>query len=213
MSANEPVPFTPQKLRIFIDFWNFQLALNEATHPGYRPDWKKLPTWLMQKAISLIPAGSLNQFQFEGTHIYLSFDPKSPKDAKLREWANNTLNRFPGIHVTSKERKWKSYPVCPVCHRDISQCPHCGSPIQRTAEKGIDTAIVTDMIKLAWEDAWHVAVLVSSDRDFIPAVEFLSAKGHKVINANFLPRGFELARTCWASIDLTPHIAEFERVD
>jgi len=61
----------------------------------------------MQKAISLIPAGSLNQFQFDGTHICLS-TPKA-QDAKLREWANNTLNRFPGIHVTSKERKWKRY--------------------------------------------------------------------------------------------------------
>ena len=61
MSTNEPIPFMPQKLRIFIDFWNFQLALNDAAHSGYRPDWKKLPTWLMQKAISLIPVSSLNQ--------------------------------------------------------------------------------------------------------------------------------------------------------
>ncbi len=33
----------------------------------------------------------------------------------------------------------------------------------RTVEKGIDTAIVTDMISLAWANAWDVAVLVSSD--------------------------------------------------
>jgi len=35
-----------------------------------------------------------------------------------------------------------------------------------TEEKGVDVAIATDMIKLAWEDAYDWAVLVSSDRDF-----------------------------------------------
>ena len=38
-------------------------------------------------------------------------------------------------------------------------------------------AIATDMIKLAWEDPCDWAVLVSSDRDIIPAVEFLGGKG------------------------------------
>jgi len=213
MAINEPTPFAFQKLRIFIDFWNFQLALNDVVHPGYRPDWKKFPLWLMQQAAILIPSGSLSNLQFEGTHVYLSFDPKSAKESKLREWATNTLNRFPGVQVTCRERKWKSPPTCQSCHQEIGQCPHCGSAVLRTIEKGIDTAIVTDMIKLAWEDAWHIAILVSSDRDFIPAVEFLSAKGHKVINAGFSPRGFELARTCWASIDLTSHTTEFERLD
>ncbi len=211
MVSSEPIPHLVQKLRIFVDFWNFQLALNGVAQPGYRPDWIKFPGWLMQQAATLIPSGSLANFQFEGTHVYLSFDPKSTKDAKLRDWATNTLNRFPGVQVTCKERKWKSPPICQSCHQEIDKCPHCGSLVQRTVEKGIDTAMVTDMIKLAWEDAWHIAILVSSDRDFIPAVEFLSAKGHKVINAGFLPRGFDLARTSWASIDLTPHIAQFER--
>ena len=58
------------------------------------------------------------------------------------------------------------------------------------------------MLKLAWEDALDVAILVSSDRDFIPAVELLTSKGYKVINAHFPPRGMHLARECWASVDL-----------
>ena len=73
-----------------------------------------------------------------------------------------------------------------------------------TVEKGIDTAITTDMIRLAWEDAWDVAILVSSDHDFIPVVEFLSSKGKRVINVYLPPKGINLARTCWASIDLKP---------
>jgi uncharacterized LabA/DUF88 family protein len=80
-----------------------------------------------------------------------------------------------------------------------------------TIEKGIDTAIVTDMIKLAWEDAYNVAVLVSADRDFIPAVEFLDSKGRKVVHAGFPPGGMDLARKCWASYDLRKAISELDR--
>ena len=81
----------------------------------------------------------------------------------------------------------------------------------RTVEKGIDTAIVTDMISLAWEEAWDVAILVSSDRDFIPVVDFLTSKGRRVINAHFPPQGMHLARTCWASIDFGLLLADLSR--
>jgi uncharacterized LabA/DUF88 family protein len=80
-----------------------------------------------------------------------------------------------------------------------------------TVEKGIDTAIVTDMIRLAWADSWDLAVLVSADRDFIPAVEFLNQRGLKVIHGGFPPKGMDLARKCWASFDLPKHLHEIER--
>jgi len=80
-----------------------------------------------------------------------------------------------------------------------------------TVEKGVDTAIATDMIRLAWEDAYEVAVLVSSDADLVPAVEFLDLKGRKVIQAGFPPKGVSLATACWASFDLFPQRAEFLR--
>jgi len=53
-----------------------------------------------------------------------------------------------------------------------------------TIEKGFDTALVTDLLSLAWETSWDVAVLISSDRDFIPAVEMLNRKGYRVSNAH-----------------------------
>ena len=78
-------------------------------------------------------------------------------------------------------------------------------------EKGIDTAIVTDMIRLAWEDTYDVAILVSSDTDFIPAVEFLDHRGRKVIQAGFPHTGTALAGPCWASFDLYERGSEFQR--
>lgn len=148
---------------------------------------------------------------FERTNVYISYDPTTEHGKNLRRWGTGTLDHFPGIHVTIRESKPRNAPTCPDCHREIGTCPHCQGRMERRIEKGIDTAIVTDMIKLAWEDAWDVAILVSSDRDFIPAVEFLTNKGLRVLNARFAPQGFHLASKCWASVDLSLHLRGLAR--
>jgi uncharacterized LabA/DUF88 family protein len=195
------------RTRIFVDFWNLQLTINENTSPGYKLDWKRLSPLLINEAQNLLG----QPLQFEGTNVYLSYNPNTPKGKGLHNWSVTVLDRLPGIRVIAKERKAKSPPMCPDCHHLINVCPHCGGRMARTVEKGIDTAIVTDMISLAWEKAWDVAVLVSSDHDYIPLVEFLNNKGLRVINAYFPPKGAHLARTCWASIDLRLHLSNLAR--
>jgi uncharacterized LabA/DUF88 family protein len=83
--------------------------------------------------------------------------------------------------------------------------------MHRTTEKGMDTAIVTDMVRLAWEGGWNAAVLLSADGDFVPAVEHLQQKGHAVIHAGFAPIRSALARTCCASFDLAGVLRSIER--
>ena len=195
------------KTRIFIDFWNFQISLNHKTNDKYRMDWKLISPWLIKEAESLIG----QTLSFDGSTVYISYNPKTPSGKGLRDFALNVLDRFPGISVLLVERKSRKNPRCPHCHNDIQDCPHCQGKLERTIEKGVDTAIVTDMFKLAWENSMDVAILVSSDRDFIPAVDTFSAKGYKVINAHFPPQGMHLARTCWASIDISKGIKELER--
>lgn len=197
------------RVAVFVDFWNFQIALNEASD-RLRVDWVKFPTWLAQQAyaVSGLPGTGL---AYEGAYVYLSFNPRSEKDRKLKHWALTVLDRFPGVSVICLERKPKNPPKCQECHAEILNCPACGAELARTGEKGIDTSIVTDMIRLAWEEAYDVAVLVSADHDFVPAVEFLHMKGRRVVHAGFPPAGMALARKCWASIDLSKHLHEFER--
>lgn len=62
--------------------------------------------------------------------------------------------------------------------------------------------MATGMISLAWADNYDIAVLVSSDKDFVPVAEFLQAKGIKVIHGAFPPKGAQLTRKCWASINV-----------
>jgi len=194
------------KARIFVDFWNFQLTLNEVS-PGFRLDWVKLSPWLVNAASSLIG----HPLSFEETTVYISCDLRSENDRRLHRWALHVLDRFPGVRVVVLERKPKRPPVCQNCHNSIVTCPHCNAPIAGMVEKGVDTSIVTDLLNLAWESAWDVAILISSDRDFIPAVTQLQTKGFRVINAHFPPKGMDLARTCWASLDLQTALSDLAR--
>ena len=68
--------------------------------------------------------------------------------------------------------------------------------------------MVTDMVRLAWEEAYDVGVVVSSDSDFVPAVELLDSRGLKIVQAGFPPFGAHLATSCWASFDIFPNEGE-----
>lgn len=203
-------------MRVFVDFWNFQLSLNrkEAKTRGvldYRflVDWRGLGPWLARKACEV---AEIPDHSFQGIIIYTSYDPRTPDGTKFHKWAVG-LNRQAGIRVECRERKPRSKLRCPSCYKEIDYCPHpsCGKKIVSSVEKGVDTLIATDMIRLAWEDAYDLAVLATSDSDLVPAVEFLNVKGRRVIQAGFPPVGIKLASTCWASFDVFKSRGEIQR--
>lgn len=200
------------RVRVFVDFWNLTLGMNRKIEASRQApfffDWEKLPAWLASEAARVCGLGSP---VYEGTHVYASFNPRSAPDVRLRSWLLTWLDRQPGVQVVVKERRPKNPPVCQACHVQVSTCPHCNEALRGTEEKGVDTAIVTDMIRLAWEQAYDVAVLVSSDSDFVPAVQFLDLRGRKIVQAGFPPTGSHLATACWASFDLFAPRANFER--
>jgi uncharacterized LabA/DUF88 family protein len=200
---------------VFVDYWNLQLTLNEregrATGQAdtrFKIDWCRFVRWAASRAAT---AAGHEAHSFDGAIVYASHDAKTPEGQKFHKWATSWLNRQPGIHVQCRARRPRSAPKCNHCHLPILACPHCSLVLSGTIEKGVDTAIATDMIRLAWENAFDIAVLVSSDADLVPAVQFLVDKGRKVIQAGFPPSGAELATACWASFDLFADRAEFSR--
>ncbi|MGI0084706.1 MAG: NYN domain-containing protein [Nitrososphaerales archaeon] len=205
------------RIRVFVDYWNFQLTLNnlegketKAEDVRFRVDWKGLPFWLAKKAAG---EAQVVDYVCEGAIIYASFNPNTSEGRGFKKWATNWLNRQPGIQVQCHERKPKDVPKCNVCHRPIRNCPHheCGAQLAGTVEKGVDTAIATDMIRLAWEGAYEIGVLASSDADLVPAVKFLDQKGKRIIQAGFPPLGVSLATACWASFDIFENREEIRR--
>ena len=208
MIANLDYPSS--RVHAFIDFWNFELSIQQTFGADFRIDWFTLGQLLTERATRVVkPVKSL---EYEGASVYGSFDPNNPNEQNLRRWALNTLPRAPGVTVRMYERRRKATgPKCPSCHKVIPSCPHCAGNMRGTEEKGVDTAIATDMMRLAWDDNYDVAVLVSSDRDFIPVVESLQTKGIKVIHGAFPPRASELTKACWGSIDISKLSDEIRR--
>ncbi len=207
-------PGAGNRVRVFIDFWNLQITMNARIariSPGdeFRFDWSRLPTWLASVGAATCGHTSAS---YGGAHVYASWNPLSEPDRRLRDWMTNWLDRQPGVQVSLRERRRREPPTCPACHETVAECPHCGGALARTQEKGVDTAMVTDMIRLAWEQAYDIAVLVSSDSDFVPAVEFLDLRGLRTVQAGFPPAGSHLATACWASFDLFARRDEFRRM-
>ena len=196
------------RIRIFIDFWNFSLNWNQRAEG--QCDWRKLPLILTQEAQSVLSQAGLGSLSLEETRVYASYEPG--REEKLKGWLNNFLDKQPGVRVFSVERHWKKHPFhCRACHTDVHECPSCHAELGRAAEKAIDSRIVTDMLSLAWEGSFDVALLLSSDRDFIPAVDKLQAKNFKVINATWRGHGNELAKVSWASFELDPILQRLAR--
>jgi uncharacterized LabA/DUF88 family protein len=208
------------RIAVFIDYWNLQLTLNQRLGEKLgqedvraKIDWKGVGPIFCQSAADVIAGAANTACTFEGTHLYTSYNPATDEGKKFRNWAQNWLDRQPGLNVQARERKPKAPPKCPSCHRVISHCPHagCGKPIAATVEKGVDTLIATDLIKFAVANSYDVAVLATLDADLVPAVEFVQTMGKKVIQAGFPPMGVDLATECWGSFDVMQIAPKIQR--
>ena len=52
-------------------------------------------------------------------------------------------------------------------------------------EKQVDVYLATQMVALAYENAYDIAYLISGDEDFCPAIELVQQKGKIVVAASF----------------------------
>ena len=193
------------RVRVFVDFWNFQSSLRRE-ESRFNVDWHGLGRILAAEAARVVEPGT--HFVYQGMNVYGSYDPDNPN-----RFLHNTVAIFPGVQVAEVPRQRKREgPRCPACRQEVATCPQCGSDMRGTEEKGVDARIATDMIRLAWIGNYDVAVLASSDRDFIPVVEFLETRNIKVIHCTFPEQGMELARTCWGSIDIPSVREQFRHI-
>jgi len=198
------------RIRVFVDFWNFTLSIRNV-ESEFKIDWQKIGSLLAKEAGSIVDASV--PVIYEGMHVYGSYDPSKSQDAKLKNWFTNTLDKMTGVSVVLQERqKKRGYPKCPSCQAEIVTCVACGADMRGTEEKGVDTRIATDMVSLAWANGYNCAVLVSSDRDFVPVAEFLQTRGIKVVHGAFPPSGSALSQKCWGHLHLPKMREAFRRI-
>ena len=103
-------------------------------------------------------------------------------------------------------------PCCTgTAHHEITACPICNASMLGTQEKGVDTQIAIEMLDMAYSGRCDAIVLVSADKDFIPAIPKLWQRGVKLIHAFFPGYGYELAKQSWGSFDLFHLREQFRR--
>ncbi len=194
-----------QRVHVFVDYWNFQLRWNERAGES-RCDWTALPLVLHRRLGSLPIEDDLD---YQGMHVYASCDPD---DENLRRWLDNFLERQPGTSVVVLERRRRFDHIrCRSCGYETDTCPSCAQPLVWSAEKGVEAALITDLFELYDGDAMDIAVIVSSDSDFVVPVAALQRRGVKVVNAAWRGAGQELAKAAWATLDLDDLIPEMVR--
>jgi NYN domain len=215
----------------FITTWND--ALHRGERPlEHDVDWHVLPTLLMEETGAWLtkmrraPAAIL----YRGMHVYgtlfeddyfclletmLRHEQTAPAKLSLPiRLRKETVERWRQENEDHKReliREIANVAGCvtvPIYRRtpredQLSRAQYTSGGIPIAPEKTLDTRIATDLIGDATFDAYDVALLVSEDSDFVPAVEFVQEmRGKQVVHVGFGGHSNELRAACRHRIDL-----------
>ncbi len=177
------------KLCIFFDGQNFYRSLQRFDE-SLRVDYDRLAAWITHRV------GGDNAI-FGGAYYYVGVSAGAPQQV---EAFLKGLELRPGYFVKRDPRV-----------RRTGRCPACGAEYEYTTEKRVDTRLVADLIHYAANGAYDAAVLVSSDDDFVPAVEAVNALGKQVWVATWSAEELssDLRVRCFGQIRLSEGVAAF----
>ena len=139
------------RVRILVDFWNLQLAWNDF-HERQGRERPRIP-WETGLPEVLTRHAETDGI-YAGCHVYASVDPRNERDAGLRRFLH-AMNGFRSAYRCQHAE----------CRRQVLECPHCGRELKGTVEKGVDTALATDLVQAALDDMYDSAILMSADAD------------------------------------------------
>jgi uncharacterized LabA/DUF88 family protein len=148
----------PERVVVFLDYQNVYMGAREAFHPYGSPpqDGQVDPSKLGE----LLVAKSLPRFDRELTEVRVyRGQPDSAKDPA-------------GYAANDRQcRHWKTLPKTKVTTRTL-RYPR-DWPREREHEKGIDVQLAIDLVAGAVRAEYEVAILMSTDTDLKPALEFV----------------------------------------
>lgn len=158
--------------------------------------------WLDHGALADWAVKHVGGSQLFGAFYYTGVPSGQEADGSRHALADllEELERKPGFFVKRYNRR--------ASGRD---CPHCNNVISYTEEKMVDTSLVADMIMLAAQDAYDIAVVFSGDLDVAPGLKAIQALGKRGWIATFGSSGLArtLTRTAWGSVNLVDYLDHF----
>ena len=170
-----------ERVNIFIDGGNFyHLALRKLGSSESNFDFEKFATFLANgRKIADI-----------GKRFYIGTVSEGPGDQRSKEAMSKQTALFTRLKGakweirTSKLRKRTEEIKIDdrvVGYKEILKKGIEKIQYERLREKGIDVKLATDLIVGAVDDKYDAAIVVSSDADIIPAIDWVRNRTHKKI--------------------------------
>lgn len=215
----------------FIKTWNS--AVHGRDRPlEHDVDWQMLPEVLLEETNEWLTKQrkAAQALLYRGMHVYgtlfedsyfalletmlrheqaapnkLSLPIKLRKETIERWREENELHK---VELTRHIRNVTGCVMVPIYRRtpredQLSSCQYTSGGIPIAPEKMLDTFIATDLIGDATFDTYDIALIVSEDSDFVPAVEFVQEMRNKqVIHVGFGTHNNDLRTACRHRIDL-----------
>lgn len=183
------------RVAIFIDGKNFYTGWRDSAH-SVLLDFSRLANWLTEQ---------VGGTHLVGVHYYTGIESDENALAETQGKLQNFLN------ILGQERGFQTHAFPRKPHS--MRCPSCSDTIRYTQEKEVDTSVVADMVFLACQNAFDVAILLSGDTDLVPAVRKLNLLGKQVVLASWHGTGVsqQLRDLAFDHINLINGIADFSR--
>ncbi len=152
-----------KRLMIFIDNSNI---FRGSRREGIKFDYQKLVDFLADSGIQ-----RLEKYDLTRVIMYCAVDRSQPDDkVRAQEALYSIFNSFIKFDVKTFDLK-----VVQAANGDITD----------KYEKGVDVALVTDLLLLASRNAFDVAIICAGDADFFRAVEGVKEMGKEIYIASF----------------------------
>jgi uncharacterized LabA/DUF88 family protein len=215
----------------FIRTWT-QIVHNRDRPLEHDINWTTLPQVLIEAAAEWLGKAHRNEpaLVYRGTNVYgtlfqedyfklletmlrleQSAPDKLPLPIRLRKetverWREeNEAHKTELAQVIQNEIGYLMVPILRRTPREdqLYSCNFTSGGIPIAPEKMLDTHMAVDLIGDATFDVYDIAVIVSEDSDFVPAVDFVQEMRHKhVIHVGFGGHMNDLRAKCHHRIDL-----------
>jgi len=154
----------PPKVTVFIDYQNTHQTAHEAYMPFGSEVHESLldPILLAERLVSKrAPGGELQQVR-----VYRG-KPDPRREPVLASYNDKQFDA------------WKCDPRAMIRRRTLRYPSDWGQPTchEKAREKGVDVELAIDLVRLAFEGAIEVAIVLTRDTDLVPAVE--AVRDHK----------------------------------
>ena len=215
----------------FIRTWT-QNAHNRDRPLEHDIDWATLPQVLVEEVSEWLAKGRKGPqpIVYRGTNVYgtlfeedyfklletmLRFEQAAPdrlplpirlRKETIERWREE--NEAHRVELTRTIQSQVGYIMVPIFRRtpredQLNSANFTSGGIPIAPEKMLDTHIATDVIGDATFDVYDIALLVSEDSDFVPAVEFVQEmRGKHVVHVGFGGHQNDLRSKCRHRIDL-----------